>query len=88
MESKEEIANRIQYLDREIQRGWMLYGRYMDSNSTNLPEAIEVRDIIRIMSAEKTSLLMMDNNDVNAYIAKHRGNNDTTGQQVLPLSKG
>jgi hypothetical protein len=88
MGSKEDIDNRIQDLQREIDRGWMLYGRYMDTNSTNHPEAVEVREIIRQMMDEKAKLQMLNNHDVREYIAKHRGTNDTTGQQVLPLSEG
>ena len=86
MDSKEDIKNRLNYLAQEINRGWILYGRYMDSGNTLNPEAIEVRDIIRGLEEEKSKLQLMDNSEVVHYINKHRGTNDTSGQQVLPLS--
>jgi hypothetical protein len=88
MESEEEIKNRIDYLDKEIQRGWLLYGRFLDTNMTLLPDAVEVREIIRKMTEEKAKLVFMDTSDITNYINKHRGQDDTTGQQVLPLPKG
>lgn len=59
MESEEEIKNRIKTLSGEIDRGWIIYGQYMDAKQTEHPEAIEVRELIRNMTEEKTKLIMM-----------------------------
>lgn len=59
MESEEEIKNRIQDLEREVNRGWIIYGQFMDAKITDTPDAIEVRELIRKMSEEKAKLVMM-----------------------------
>ena len=86
MESKTEIKNRIDFLGQEIQRGWLIYGKFMDANATNHPEAIEVREILRQFTEERSKLLLMyGDGEATNFINKHRGTNATDGQQVLPL---
>ena len=59
MESELEIRNRIQDLEREVNRGWIIYGQFMDAKTTDTPDAVEVRELIRKMTEEKAKLIMM-----------------------------
>lgn len=65
---------RLEYLTGEIQRGWILYGLYMDSKSEKDPIAISIRSILERLTKEKAALeLRKSAEDVVTYVAMHDG---------------
>lgn len=53
------IKNRLDTIEQELHQGWIIYGKYMDTNRTGEQIAMDVREVIRVYTEEKSSLLLM-----------------------------
>jgi len=65
-----EIKQRIEELSKEITRGWIVYGKFLDSKKTDILPATEVLEIVHRMEAERAELcFMLKPNDASLFIA-------------------
>lgn len=81
MDGQEELKNRIETIEKELHRGWSIYGKYMDGQRTHEKEAVEVRAIIKSLTEEKSAILMLISpNEAVEYIAQHKERVDAIGR--------
>jgi len=65
----EEIAARVAELSKEITRGWMVYGKFLDCKKTDLLPAKEILEVIQKMEAERAELgFMLKPNDASLFL--------------------
>jgi hypothetical protein len=73
MSNQAEITNRLHAIEQEIYQGWAIYGRFMDAGLTASPDGIEVREVIRKLTEEKSKLIMLQEPDAaKLFIEKHK----------------
>jgi hypothetical protein len=73
MDSQEEIKNRLNEIEQELHLGWIIYGRFMDTKRTGEQIAIDVREVIRILTEEKSKLIdMLKPQEAIEFIEKHK----------------
>jgi len=66
------IKNRLDTIEQELHQGWIIYGRFMDTKRTDEGIAIDVREVIRVLTEEKSKLInMLHPTEANDFVAKH-----------------
>jgi hypothetical protein len=67
------IKNRLDAIEQELHQGWIIYGRFMDTKRTGEQIAIDVREVIRLLTEEKSKLIdMLKPKEAIEFIGKHK----------------